>query len=153
MQRPAHEPHVIINPVEQTMSDIPTLRNGVTPYLTVHGASEASAWYQRAFGAQELMRQADQDGTRLIHCHLRINDADVMMSDDYPEHGFGLPEGGPAGVTLHLHVDDADTWWERAVAAGATITMPIADQFWGDRYGQVRDPYGHTWSIGSSKKS
>jgi PhnB protein len=140
MQRPAQEPHVIINPVEQTMSDIPTLRNGVTPYLTVHGASEASAWYQRAFGAQELMRQADQDGTRLIHCHLRINDADVMMSDDYPEHGFG-------------HVDDADAWWERAVAAGATVTMPIDDQFWGDRYGQVRDPYGHTWSIGSPKKS
>jgi PhnB protein len=135
------------------MAETPAPRNGVTPYLTVHGASEASAWYQRAFGAQELMRQPDGDGQRLIHCHLRINGADVMMSDDYPEHGCGLPEGGPAGVTLHLHVDDADAWWDRAVQAGATVAMPIADQFWGDRYGQVRDPYGHTWSIGSPKKS
>ena len=134
------------------MADAPAPMHGVTPYLMVHGASDASQWYQRAFGAQEVMRQADADGTRLIHCHLKVNGADVMMSDDYPEHGYGMPEGGPAGVTLHLHVDDADTWFERAVQAGATVTMPIADQFWGDRYGQVRDPFGHSWSIGSPRK-
>jgi PhnB protein len=134
------------------MSNTPHCFHGVTPYLTVHGASEASEFYQRAFGATELARMPDQDGKRLIHCHLRINDADVMMSDDFPEHGSGTG-AGPKGVTLHLHVDDADAWFERAVAAGATVTMPLADQFWGDRYGQLRDPFGHTWSIGAPKKA
>ncbi|HEX8829791.1 MAG TPA: VOC family protein [Longimicrobium sp.] len=124
--------------------------SGVVPYLMVRGASEASEFYARAFGAQELSRQAGKD-ERLIHCHLRINGADVMMSDEFPEHGYSLG-AGPNGVTLHLAVDDADTWFNRAVEAGATVTMPLADQFWGDRYGQLRDPYGHSWSIGSPKK-
>ncbi|CAA9320521.1 MAG: Glyoxalase family protein [uncultured Gemmatimonadetes bacterium] len=124
---------------------------GVVPYLTVRGASEASEFYARAFGARELSRQPGEDGKRLIHCHLRINGADVMMSDEFPEYGCGLGDG-PNGVTLHLAVDDADTWFNRAVEAGATVTMPIADQFWGDRYGQLRDPFGHNWSIGSPKK-
>ena len=130
---------------------IPQTLPGVTPYLTVRGASEASEFYQRAFGAEELARKAGEDGKRLIHCHLRINGADLMMSDDFPEYGCGLGDG-PNGVTLHLAVDDADEWWNRAVEAGATVTMPIADQFWGDRYGQLRDPFGHSWSIGAPKK-
>jgi PhnB protein len=125
--------------------------NGVTPYLTVRGASEAAEFYKRAFGAEEVLRTAADDGKRLIHCHLRINNADVMMSDEFPEHGFGLGEG-PNGVTLHLAVDDADKWYNRAIAAGASVRMPIGDQFWGDRYGQVKDPFGHTWSIGSPIK-
>ena len=124
---------------------------GITPYLTVRGASEASEFYQRAFGARELDRKAGEDGKRLIHCHLRVNGADLMMSDEFPEYGCALGDG-PNGVTLHLAVDDADEWWNRAVEAGATVTMPIADQFWGDRYGQVRDPFGHTWSIGAPRK-
>ncbi len=128
----------------------PTL-HGVTPYLTVRGASDAAEFYKRAFGAEELTRMPASDGKRLIHCHLRINNADVMMSDEFPEQGHGLG-AGPIGVTLHLAVDDADKWWNRAVAAGATITMPIAVQFWGDRYGQIRDPFGHTWSIGAPVK-
>ena len=74
-----------------------------------------------------------------------------MMSDEFPEHGAALGQGAN-GVTLHLQVDDADAWFERAVAAGATVVMPITDQFWGDRYGIVRDPFSHTWSIGSSPK-
>ncbi len=124
---------------------------GVTPYLMVRGAAEAVEFYKRAFGAEELSRMPDTDGRRLLHCHLRINGGDLMMSDEFPEHGFGLG-AGPSGVTLHLDVDDADRWWERAVEAGCTVTMPIADQFWGDRYGQLRDPFGHGWSIGSAKK-
>jgi PhnB protein len=124
---------------------------GVTPYLTVRGASEASAFYTRAFGAQELFRMPAEDGKRLMHCHLRINGGDLMMSDEFAEHDGGLGDG-PRGVTLHLAVDDADTWFNRAVAAGATVVMPLADQFWGDRYGQVRDPFGHVWSIGAPKK-
>ncbi len=125
--------------------------HGVVPYLMVRGASDAAEFYKRAFGAEELARNAGEDG-KLMHCHLRINGADVMMSDEFPEHGYALPEGGPSGVTLHLAVDDADEWFTRAVNAGATVTMPIADQFWGDRYGQVSDPFGHGWSIGSPKK-
>ncbi len=125
--------------------------HGVTPYLTVRGASEASAFYARAFGAKEVFRMPAEDGKRLMHCHVRINGGDLMMSDEFPEHGAGLGDG-PRGVTLHLAVDDADMWFNRAVAAGATVVMPLADQFWGDRYGQVRDPYGHVWSIGAPAK-
>lgn len=133
------------------MADITRPKNGVTPYLTVRGAAEAAEWYARAFGAQELMRTQAGDGERLIHCHLRINDADVMMSDEFPEHGGGMGEG-PSGVMLHLDVDDADAWFTRAVEAGATVTLPLAIQFWGDHYGQIRDPFGHTWSIGAPGK-
>lgn len=71
-----------------------------------------------------------------------------MMSDEFPEHGGGMGDE-PAGVMLHQDVDDADAWFSRAVEAGATVTMPLAVQFWGDNYGQIRDPFGHTWSIGS----
>ncbi len=128
--------------------------SGVVPYLTVRGASEASEWYQRAFAAEEMHRHPHEDGKRLIHCHLRINGADVMMSDEFPEYGEGGASlgDGPRGVTLHLAVDDADAWWKRAVDAGATVKMELADQFWGDRYGQLRDPYGHNWSIGAPSK-
>ncbi len=135
------------------MSD-PSVRpvfHGVIPYLTVHGATEAAEFYQRAFGAEVLFRLPAQDGKRLMHCHMKINGDDVMMSDDFPEHGHDL-SGGPKGVTLHLAVDDADTWHKRAVDAGATSIMPPQDMFWGDRYGQVRDPFGHTWSVGSPLK-
>ena len=89
-----------------------------------------------------------EDGKRLMHAHLRINGGSIMMHDDFPEYTGG-PMGAPSGVTIHLEVDDADRWFERAVAAGATVTMPLADQFWGDRYGVVKDPFGHSWSIGS----
>jgi PhnB protein len=124
----------------------PTAPTGLTPYLTVKGAKAASDFYQRAFGAEELRRQ-EADGDRLMHCHLRINGDDLLMSDAFPEH-TGDAGDNPRGVTLHLQVDDAQAWWDRAVQAGATVTMPIAVQFWGDRYGQLRDPFGHLWSIG-----
>lgn len=122
--------------------------SGVVPYLTVRGASAAAEFYARAFGAEELARHAEEGGDRLVHCHLRVNGGDVMMADEFREHGSGLGEG-PSGVTLHLEVDDADAWWNRALDAGATVLMPIADQCWGDRYGQIRDPFGHSWAIAS----
>jgi PhnB protein len=135
------------------MSDTTTrpVVTGVTAYLMARGASDASAFYQKAFAAEELSRMLHEQTGKLMHCHLRINGGDVMMSDEFPEYGMGLGDG-PKGVTLHLQVDDADAWFERAVAAGATVTMPLADQFWGDRYGQLKDPFGHSWSIGSSPK-
>jgi len=128
--------------------------SGITPYLTIceGRASDASAFYQRAFGAKELFRQPAQDGKRLMHCHLHINGGSLMLSDDFPEFRGGAPMPQPSGTTLHLQVDNADEWWDRAVAAGAEIKMPIADQFWGDRYGQLRDPFGHNWSIASPLK-
>ncbi len=89
------------------------------------------------------------DGTRIMHAHLHINGASLMLHDDFPEHrGPGAtPDGPPAGTVLHLQVDDADRWFERAVDAGATVRMPLQDMFWGDRYGHVGDPFGHVWSI------
>ena len=122
--------------------------SGIIPYLMVRGASDAAEFYKRAFGAQELARMPHESG-KLIHCHLVINGGDLMLSDEFPEYGASLGDG-PKGVTMHLQVDDADAWWERAVGAGATVTMPIAEQFWGDRYGQLKDPFGHAWSIGAT---
>ena len=125
--------------------------SGVTPHLVIGGgrAAEAIDFYKRAFGAEEAMRMPADDGKRLMHAHLKINGGSLMMCDDFPEYR-GSAVGAPEAVTLHLQVDDADLWFERAVAAGATPTMPLADMFWGDRYGQVRDPFGHMWSIGAT---
>lgn len=125
----------------------PPLR-GVTPYLTVSNGAKAADFYKAAFGAEELRRQTAQDGLRLMHCHLRINGGDLLFSDDFSE--AGAPK--PAAFTLHLQVDDADAWWTRALAAGCAVKMPLADQFWGDRYGQLTDPFGHSWSIASPSK-
>jgi len=95
------------------------------------------------------------DGKRLLHCLFEVNKAMAFFSDDFPDFRGGeeAPPPAPAGVTLHLQVDDADAWAARAIAAGAEITMPVADAFWGDRYGHLRDPFGHTWSLGSPKKT
>ena len=122
---------------------------GLTPHLTIRDrrAAEAIDFYAAAFGAEELMRMPSDDG-RLMHAHLKINGSSLMMHDDFPEHGPG-PAAEPGGVMLHLQVDDADRWWKRAVDAGAAVTLELADQFWGDRYGQLKDPFGHRWSIGA----
>ena len=122
---------------------------GITPFLAIGGgrAAEALAFYERVFGAQVIERNLAQDGKRLMQASLKLNNGWVMLSDDFPEHGFTAAP--PASVTLHLQVDNADTWYTRAVEAGCTVKMAIADQFWGDRYGAVIDPFGHSWSIGS----
>jgi PhnB protein len=122
---------------------------GLTPHLTIRDrcAAEAIDFYRQAFGAEELMRHASDDG-RLLHAHIKVNGASLMMHDDFPEHHGGRSVE-PAGVMLHLQVNDADAWWNRALEAGAKIVMPLEDQFWGDRYGQIEDPFGHRWSIGA----
>jgi PhnB protein len=123
---------------------------GVTPHLTIpsRGGQAAIEFYTRAFGATEVRRVPAEDGERLMHAHLMINGASVMLNDEFPEMN-GEQDIAPKGVTLHLQVDDADEWWNRALLAGGVPLFPLADQFWGDRYGQLRDPFGHTWSIGS----
>jgi PhnB protein len=126
---------------------------GITPHLLIRDrrAAEAIDFYIAAFGARELHRVPTPDG-RLMHCHLTINGGSVMLNDDFPEYR-GAPGGEPEGVTLHLQVEDVDALWTQAVAAGASVTMALEDQFWGDRYGQLQDPFGHRWSIGAPVKA
>jgi PhnB protein len=125
---------------------------GVYPYLSVKGGKAAIEFYTRAFGATEEYRAYGEDGERIMHARFRVNGGAILLSDDFPEFRGGGETPAPAGVTIHLEVDNADLWFNRAVEAGATITMPIGDQFWGDRYGQVKDPFGHSWSIGAPIK-
>jgi len=123
---------------------------GLSPYICVGGEGAAAAidFYKAAFGAQEMGRMPSQDGKRVLHCALKINGDSLMLSDGFPE--YGHPAQTPAALTLHLQVDDADVWFDRAVAAGCVVTKPVEVQFWGDRYGQLRDPFGFTWSIGAT---
>jgi len=125
---------------------------GVTPHITIRDrkAPEAIEFYKKAFGAEEQSRHPSDDG-RLLHAHVNINGGALMMHDEFPEH-MGGPAPAPSGTVLHLEVDDADQWWDRALAAGAEVKFPIGNQFWGARYGQVADPFGHTWSIGGPIK-
>ena len=123
---------------------------GVSPYLTVDGAAKASAFYQQAFGAEEVSRMATPDGAKFMHIHLYINGSSVMLSDAYPEHGH--PWQPPAGFTLTLEVDDADAWADRAIKAGATAANPVSDMFWGARWGTVRDPFGVEWAFNAPKR-
>ena len=141
------------------MSDDPTQGSpvirpggGVLPYLTVVGGKDAVDFYIRAFGAVEEYRAVGQDSGKIMHSRLAINGGYLLLSDDFPEFRGGSAAPPPAAVTLHLQVDDADLWWDKAVAAGATVVMPIGDQMWGDRYGQLKDPFGHTWSIAAPIK-
>ena len=123
---------------------------GVMPYLTVKGGAEAVDFYVQAFGAVEFARHPADDGVRILNSHLGINGGSIMLSDDFPEFHGNVGAPPPSGVVLHLQVDDADAWWARATQAGCTVVMPLADMFWGDRYGQVKDPFGHTWSLAAT---
>jgi uncharacterized glyoxalase superfamily protein PhnB len=120
----------------------------ITPHLTVRGVPEAVEFYQKAFGAAELYRNMAPDGKSVMHSEVVLGDSRFFLHDEFPEHGEISPLGVPAtGVVLHLYVDDVDDLYERAVAAGATVLMPLQDCFWGDRYAIVRDPFGHRWSM------
>ena len=123
----------------------PPVLGGVAPYLGVSNASKAADFYAKAFGASEVARLPPDEKGRYLHIHLVINGGSVMMSDAYPEHGHPLRE--PAAFSVMLPVADVDAWYERAVKAGCTAIMPPADMFWGDRYGQLKDPFGVIWAI------
>ncbi|MCA1748378.1 MAG: VOC family protein [Sphingomonadales bacterium] len=127
---------------------------GVTAHLTIRDgrAAEAVEFYQKAFGASEEMRHLADDGKRLMHAHLELNGGSLMLNDDFPEMREGAQLPPPSGTTLHLQVEDADAAWEKALAAGAIVKFPLDDQFWGDRYGQVEDPFCFSWSIGAPVK-
>jgi PhnB protein len=126
------------------------VKGGVIAYLCLEGAIKAGEFYQKALAAETVHQHPADDTGRTMHVHLYINDASVMISDPYPEHG--CPFVAPAGFGLNLPVKDVDAWWQRAVDAGCAATMPPADMFWGDRYAQARDPFGVTWSFVGPKK-
>jgi uncharacterized glyoxalase superfamily protein PhnB len=122
------------------------VKGGIAPYLNVSDASKAAEFYVKAFGAQEAFRYPPDDKGRYLQIHLYVNGGSIMLADPFPEHG--CPLEAPQGYTLHLRVDDVDAWWNRAVDAGAEVVLPLQRMFWGDRYGQVRDPFGVLWSMG-----
>jgi PhnB protein len=118
----------------------------VTPHLTVRNAAQAIEFYKKAFGAEVL--NIMRDGDSIMHAALKIGDSILMLNDEYPQMGSLSPlSTNGAGVTMHIYTDNVDTAFDRAVAAGATVSMPLMDQFWGDRYGLLTDPYGHKWSL------
>jgi PhnB protein len=122
----------------------------VYPYLRVHNTGEAIDFYARAFGATELFRLTEPSG-RIGHAEIKIGPATLMLSDEYPENGIRGPRAlGGTTFCMHLHVDDADAAFERAVTAGAAVIRPLQDQFYGERSGTVLDPFGHEWLLGSS---
>ena len=127
------------------------------PYLVVSNAVAAIDFYKHAFGAVELVRHSAPGTDKLMHAHLVVHGGHLMLSDDFSAQMGGksqTPEAlGGSPVTFHLHVEDADAAWAKALAAGAEVKMPLADQFWGDRYGQLRDPFGHNWSIGQTLRN
>jgi uncharacterized glyoxalase superfamily protein PhnB len=131
---------------------IPEGYHTLTPHLSVRGAAQAIEFYKKAFGAQEIARHAGP-GDLIMHAELQIGDSKVLLNDEFPNSCATSPQtlqGTP--VALHLFVEDVDTAFQQAVDAGATVMMPLADQFWGDRYGIVTDPFGHRWSLASRIK-
>jgi PhnB protein len=125
----------------------------ITPSLCVQDGARAIEFYKKAFGAEELMRMAGSDGTGIMHAELKIGDSIFFLNDEYPEmEAFSPKHFGGTSVSLMLYVDDVDKWFTRAVGAGCTIDMPLADMFWGDRFGSVEDPFGHSWGLATHMK-
>lgn len=131
---------------------IPQGFHSVTPYLTVTDAARALEFYKRAFGAQETMRMAGPDG-KVGHAEIKIGDSMIMIADEMPGMGNKSPQtlnGTSAGV--FLYVENADKMFNQAVGAGAHVEAPLADMYWGDRYGRLKDPFGHSWSVATHKE-
>ena len=129
-----------------SVKPIPEGYHSVTPYITVDDAAKALDFYKTAFGATEIVRM--DMGGKIGHAEVRIGDSVVMLSDEWPDRGkLGPKSRGGATSSLMVYVDDVDSAFKKAVAAGATETMAVEDQFWGDRMGGVTDPFGHSWML------
>ncbi len=132
------------------VNPIPKGFSAVTPLLVVRDAASAIDFYARAFGAKEVARLVEPASGKIAHAEIQIGDSIVMLTDEFPEWKSISPQTlGGTGARMHLYVDDADAVADRAVAAGATVQVPVADQFYGDRSGRVEDPFGHQWIIGT----
>jgi len=126
---------------------IPKGYNSVTPYLIVKGAAKAIDYYTKIFGATEVMRMPGPDG-RIGHAELKIGDSHIMLADEFPEMGHQSPLTlGNSPVSMLVYVEDVDSTVKRAVADGAQIVKPVEDQFYGDRMGFIKDPFGHRWAV------
>ncbi|MGO4376813.1 VOC family protein [Pseudoduganella sp. RAF53_2] len=130
-----------------SVKPIPEGMHSLTPHIVCEGAAEAIEFYKKAFNAVETARMPGPGG-KLMHAAVKIGDSTLMLADDFPDYGgFGPKHLKGSPVTLHLYVPDVDATFQQAINAGATVRMPVADMFWGDRYGQLVDPFGHNWSI------
>jgi PhnB protein len=131
---------------------VPEGYHTATPYLTIKNAGEAIDFYKRAFGAEEIVRMPGPDGKGVMHAEIKIGNSMLMVSDEWPMGDCKSPKSlGGTTVNIFLYVQDVDSIFNKAVAAGAQATMPPTDMFWGDRYGKVVDPYGHSWGIATHK--
>jgi len=131
---------------------VPTGFHTLTPHLTVRDADKALEFYKNALGA-EILHVARMPDGKVMHAALRIGDSMLMLNEEMPEYGGLSPLAvGGTGVTIHIYTDGVDEAFDRAVSAGAKVAMPLMDQFWGDRYGMVVDPFGHKWSIAAHTK-
>ncbi len=134
------------------VSAIPEGSRTVTPHLVIKGASRAIDFYTRAFGAREHYRMEGPGGS-IGHAELQIGDSLIYLADEWPQGSSRSPQAlKGSSVVIHLYVPDVDASFQRAVGAGAKVVQPLMDMFWGDRYGQVRDPFGHLWSIATHKE-
>jgi PhnB protein len=128
-------------------SSVPPGYPTIVPYLAVHGGVAALEFYKKAFGARELARVTTPDG-KLIHGRIRLGTSVIMLSDVFPGADVAAPSSvGTTTVTIHLYAKNIDRVWDRAIAAGAKVTMPLENQYWGERYGHLQDPFGHHWSL------
>ncbi len=130
-----------------SVQPIPEGFHSVTPHLIIQNAAEAIEFYKKAFGAEEMTRMPTPDG-KIMHAEIKIGDSHVMIAERMAEFGMKGPEDfGGSPVCLHIYCDNVDTMFETAVKAGGQVVMPPQDMFWGDRYGKLKDPFGHEWSI------
>ncbi len=135
------------------VKSIPKGYHSVTPTLTVRGAASAIEFYKKAFGAKEIMRFPSPDGKTIMHAEITIEDSRIMLNDESPQMKCLSPQSvGGASSGIFLYVKNADDVFNKAVSAGAKVTMPIMDAFWGDRCGGIEDPFGHKWTISTHKK-
>jgi uncharacterized glyoxalase superfamily protein PhnB len=131
---------------------IPDGFHTLTPHLVVTDAAKAIDFYKRAFGATEITRHMTPDGKGVMHAQVKVGDSMLMLANEWPPMCLSPKSRGGTSTTMHIYVEDADAAFDRAVKAGCTVKMPLTDQFWGDRYGQVEDPFGHQWSIATHKQ-
>jgi PhnB protein len=136
-----------------TVKAIPEGHHTITPYLVVKNGAQAIEFYKKAFGAEELFRMNGPDGKSIGHAQLKMGDSLFMLADEFPQMNSLSPESiGGSPVSMYVYVEDVDAVFNQAVSAGATVLNPVMDMFYGDRWGYIRDPFGHLWSIATHKK-
>lgn len=138
--------------MNRSINPVPEGHHTVTAYMVIKNAAQAIEFYQKAFGAAKVMHMADAEG-KIMHAEIQIGDSLIMITDEHPDRNALSPESlGGTAVSLHLYVEDADSLFNQAIAAGAKAVCPMKDQFYGDRCGMVTDPFGHVWHIATHQE-